>query len=312
VSLPGFLLRRLGSGLLAVFGVTLLVFLSIHIVPGDPVDNLAGGEATPDQRASIEACMHLDRPLPAQLGIFLAHVADGSLGRQCPDAAGKPPVIARIAQVFPYTLELALGGMLVAILLALPLGVLAAVKRGTWIDAAATTISLAGISISTMWMGPLLIAVFYLDLAWLPGPAEPDAPLALLLPSIVVGTHLMAMLSRMTRSSMLEVLREDYMQTARAKGLSPFAVIIKHGLRNALLPVITVAGMQFGSLLAGAIITEKVFARPGLGTLLLEAILQRNYPVIQGCVFVVAVITVGVNLLVDVAYGLADPRIRHA
>ena len=202
--------------------------------------------------------------------------------------------------------------MLVALLLALPLGIVAAVRRGTWIDAAATTVSLAGISISTMWMGPLLLSAFYLGLAWLPGPAEPDAPFALLLPSVVVGTHLMAMLSRMTRAALLEVLREDYMLTARAKGLSPFRVSVKHGLRNALLPVLTVAGTQFGSLLAGAIITEKIFARPGLGTLLLEAILQRNYPVIQGCVFVIAVATVSVNLLVDVAYGLVDPRIRHA
>lgn len=311
MSLRAFIVRRLGSSALAVAGVCVLVFLFLHIVPGDPVDNLAGGEATPDQRAAIERCMHLDRSLPAQFGVFVANVANGTLGRQCPDAPGRPPVIARIAEAFPYTLELALGGMAVAFLLALPLGVLAAVRRGTWVDAMATTVSLAGISIPTMWMGPLLLFVFFVDLAWLPGPAEPDAPLALLLPSIVVGTHLMAMLARMTRSSLLEVLREDYMQTARAKGLSPAVVVFKHGLRNALLPVITVAGIQFGALLAGAIITEKVFARPGLGTLLYEAIRQRNYPVIQGCVLVVAVGYVLVNLLVDLAYGLADPRIRH-
>ena len=312
MAIGAFILRRLGSSLLAVVGVSLLVFLFLHIVPGDPVDNLAGGDATPDQREAIVKCMHLDRSLPAQFGIFLGNVANGTLGRQCPDAPRKPPVIARIAAVFPYTVELALGGMLVALVLALPLGVVAAVRRGTLVDAAASAVSLAGISIPVMWMGPLVLFLFYLKLAWLPGPAEPDEPLALLLPAVVVGTHLMAMLSRMTRSSLLDVLREDYMQTARSKGLSPPVVILKHGLRNALLPVITVAGIQFGALLAGAIITEKVFARPGIGTLVYEAIRQRNYPVIQGCVLVVAVSYVLVNLVVDLASGLADPRIRRA
>jgi peptide/nickel transport system permease protein len=310
--LRSFLFRRLGSSLIALAGVSVLVFFFLHLVPGDPVDNLAGGDATPDQRAVVEKCMHLDKPMLTQLGIFFGHVLDGSLGRQCPDAPGRPSVAARIAEVFPYTLALALGGLLVAIVLALPLGVIAAVRRGTWIDAMATGVSLAGISIPTMWMGPLLIFVLFVQLAWLPGPAEPDAPLALLLPSIVVGTHLMAMLARMTRSSLLDVLGEDYVRTARAKGLSSGVVVMKHGLRNALLPVITVAGLQFGALLAGAIITEKIFARPGLGTLIYEAIRQRNYPMIQGCVLVIASGYVVVNLLVDLAYGVADPRIRRA
>jgi peptide/nickel transport system permease protein len=312
VSLRAFLLRRLASSSVALLGVAVLVFSFLHIVPGDPVDNLAGGDATPEQREAIAKCMHLDRPLVEQFGVFLGGVADGTLGRQCPDAPGKPNVAQRIAQVFPYTVELAVGGLLVALLLALPLGVLAAVKRGTWADAAVTAVSLAGISIPTMWMGPLAIFVFFVQLAWLPGPAEADAHLALLMPSVVVGTHLMAMLTRMTRSSLLEVLGEDYVRTARAKGLPRMRVVLKHGLRNALLPVITVAGMQFGALLGGAIITEKVFGRPGLGTLIYEAIQQRDYPVIQGCVLVVAVGYVLVNLGVDLAYGLADPRIRRA
>jgi ABC-type dipeptide/oligopeptide/nickel transport system permease component len=312
VSLRAFLLRRLASSSLALLGVTLLVFSFLHIVPGDPIDNLAGGDATPEQRAAIARCMHLDLPMGGQLAAFLGTIADGTLGRQCPDAPGKPSVAARIAQVFPYTVELAMGGVLVALLLALPLGVVAAVTRGTWADAAVTMVSLAGISMPTMWMGPLAIFVFFVQLAWLPGPGEADARLALLLPSVVVGTHLMAMLARMTRSSLLEVLGEDYVRTARAKGLPPTLVVLKHGLRNALLPVITVAGMQFGALLGGAIITEKVFGRPGLGTLIYEAIQQRDYPVIQGCVLVVAVGYVLVNLGVDLAYGLADPRIRHA
>ncbi|HWM85182.1 MAG TPA: ABC transporter permease [Kofleriaceae bacterium] len=307
-----FLLRRLGSSGLAVLGVSVLVFLFLHIVPGDPVDRLAGGDATPEQRADMASCMHLDRSLPAQFGIFLRNIGNGTLGRQCPDPEDKPSVMRRVLEVMPYTIELALGGMAVALLFALPLGILAAVRRGTWVDATAAFVSLSGISIPTMWMGPLVIFIFYVQLAWLPGPAEPDAGFALLLPSIVVGTHLMAMLSRMTRSSLVEVLREDFMTTARAKGLPEWLVVLKHGLRNALLPVITVAGLQFGGLLGGAIITEKVFARPGLGTLLLEGISERNYPLVQGTVLVIAVCYVTVNLLVDVAYGLADPRVRRA
>ena len=307
-----FLLRRLGSSALAVLGVSLLVFFFLHMVPGDPVDRLAGGDATPEQRRDMAECMHLDQPMATQFGIFVKNVFNGSLGQQCPDPASKPTVMQRVIEVMPYTIQLALGGMLVALLMALPLGVIAAVRRGTWLDATAAFVSLSGISIPTMWMGPLLIFVFYVQLAWLPGPAEPDASFALLLPSVVVGTHLMAMLSRMTRSSLVEVLREDYMTTARAKGLPEPVVILKHGLRNALLPVITVAGLQFGALLGGAIITEKVFARPGLGTLLLEGINERNYPLVQGTVLVIAVAYVTVNLLVDLAYGLADPRVRRA
>ncbi|HUS68730.1 MAG TPA: ABC transporter permease [Kofleriaceae bacterium] len=307
-----FLLRRLASSALAVLGVSLLVFFFLHMVPGDPVDRLAGGDATPEQRADMAECMHLDRPLMAQFGIFLGSVADGTLGRQCPHPETKPTVMTRVLEVMPYTIELALGGMLVALVLALPLGVWAAVRRGTWADALAAFVSLSGISIPTMWMGPLLLFVFYIQLGWLPGPAEPDARFALVLPSIVVGTHLMAMLSRMTRSSLVEVLREDFMTTARAKGLPESVVVMKHGLRNALLPVITVAGLQFGALLGGAIITEKVFARPGLGTLLLEGVSERNYPLVQGTVLVIAVAYVSVNLLVDLAYGLADPRVRRA
>jgi peptide/nickel transport system permease protein len=307
-----FLLRRLGASALAVLGVSLLVFFFLHMVPGDPVDRLAGGDATPEQRADMAECMHLDEPLMTQFGIFLAHVADGTLGRQCPNPEQKPTVMARVVEVMPYTIELALGGMGVALLLALPLGVLAAVRRGTWVDAAAAFVSLSGISIPTMWMGPLLLFTFYVQLSWLPGPAEADAHLALLLPSIVVGTHLMAMLSRMTRSSLVEVMREDFITTARAKGLPEWSVVMKHGLRNALLPVITVAGLQFGALLGGAIITEKIFARPGLGTLLLEGISERNYPLVQGTVLVIAVAYVTVNLAVDLCYGLADPRVRRA
>jgi ABC-type dipeptide/oligopeptide/nickel transport system permease component len=305
-----FILRRLGSSAIAVAGVSILVFLLLHLIPGDPIDQLAGGEATPEQREELEECMHLNEPLGTQFTIFLGTIADGSLGRQCPNPESKPTVMERIIEKLPYTIELAIGGMLVALLFALPLGIIAAVKRGTWIDAAAAVVSLSGLSMHTAFMGPLALVIFFDKLSWLPGPAEADAPFALVLPSIVIGTHLMAMLARMTRSSLVEVLDNDYIRTARAKGLGERVVLLKHALRNALLPVITVAGLQFGSLLGGAIITEKIFERPGLGTLLLEGISERNYPVVQGTVLVIAISYVIVNTLVDLSYGFIDPRIR--
>ncbi len=255
--------------------------------------------------------MHLDKSLGAQFIVFVGTIADGSLGRQCPNPEKKPTVMARILDKLPYTIELALGGMLVAMLLALPLGIIAALRRGTWVDAAAALVSLSGLSMHTAFMGPLALVIFFDHLGWLPGPADADAPFALLLPSLVIGSHLMAMLARMTRSSLVEVLENDYIRTARAKGLSERVVIVKHALRNALMPVITVAGLQFGSLLGGAIITEKIFERPGLGTLLLEGISERNYPVVQGTVLVIAFFYVVVNTMVDLSYGMVDPRTRH-
>lgn len=311
MSIGSFLLRRLGSGLLAILGVSVLVFLFLHLVPGDPIDHLAGGEATVEQRQKIEQCMGLDLSMPRQFVRFLGHVVDGTLGHQCPDPKGKPTVAARIANVFPHTAALAVAGMLVALIFALPLGIVAAIRRGTWVDTLATTTSLSGIAIPQMMFAPLLVFIFFVTLGWFPGPTETGLA-ALVLPAFAVGTHLMAMLARMTRSSMVEVLGEDFVRTARAKGLSERRVIYVHALRNALLPVITIAGLQFGSLLSGAIIIENVFARPGLGTTLLEAILERNYPVVQGTVLVIAGIYVLVNILVDLAYGIADPRIRRA
>jgi ABC-type dipeptide/oligopeptide/nickel transport system permease component len=306
-----FLLRRLGSSLASVLGVSILVFLLVHLIPGDPVDNMLGEAADPRDKAALRACLDLDRPLPSQLGRYFRHVADGTLGSTCHDPLHPRTVASLIGEVLPSTMALAAAALLLAILLALPLGTAAALKRGTVVDGAATLVSLAGYSIHTTWLGPILIMIFYISLRWLPGPAD-DAPgiAGLVLPAVTLGTHLMAMLSRMTRSSLLEVVGEDYVRTARAKGLGESAVIVKHALRNALVPVITVAGIQFGSLLAGAVVVEKVFARPGIGTLLLDAILQRDYRVVQGCTLVIALSYVIVNLLVDLAYGLADPRIR--
>jgi peptide/nickel transport system permease protein len=303
-----FLARRLVSSLIAVAGVTVLVFLLVHLIPGDPIDNLLGERADAADKAQMRACMDLDQPLVVQYGRFLAHVADGTLGVTCPDRTRT--VSSLIAEALPSTVALAVGAMLVALVLALPLGVIAALRARTLADAVATTVALAGISMPAMWLGPLMLSIFYVGLRWFPGPADDAGLASLVLPSVMLGTHLMAMLARMTRASLLEVIDEDYVRTARAKGLSPARVVVGHALRNALVPVITVAGIQFGSLLAGAVVTEKVFARPGIGTLLLEAITQRDYRVVQGCTLVIAVSYVTVNLLVDLAYGVADPRIR--
>ncbi len=304
----GYIRRRIFGSLIAIFGVSVLVFLLVHLIPGDPIDNLLGEAADPVDKLQMRVCMDLDQSLLIQFGRFIKHVFDGTLGVTCPDQSRT--VASLIAHALPSTIELSVAAMIVALVLALPLGVIAALKPGSWLDAASTVVSLAGISMPAMWLGPLLLSIFYVQLQWFPGPADQTGLSALVLPAIMLGTHLMAMLARMTRSSLLEVLSEDYVRTARAKGLSNTAVVVKHALRNALVPVITVAGIQFGSLLAGAVVTEKVFARAGIGTLLLEAIAQRDYRIVQGCTLVIAVSYVSVNLLVDLAYGLADPRIR--
>jgi ABC-type dipeptide/oligopeptide/nickel transport system permease component len=309
VSVGTVLYRRLLGSLFAIVGVTFLVFCLLHLIPGDPIDHLLGERADPADKSDMRACMDLDQPLLIQLGRFVRHIFDGTLGTTCPDRSRT--VSSLIFEALPSTVELAVAAMVVALILALPLGIVAALRPQSGLDALATTVSLAGISLPSMWLGPLLLSIFYVQFRWLPGPAD-DAGLAgLILPAVMLGTHLMAMLARMTRSSLLEVLAEDYVRTARAKGLGKTAVVLGHALRNALLPVITVAGIQFGSLLAGAVVTEKVFARPGLGTLLLEAIARRDYRVVQGTTLVIAVSYVAVNLLVDLAYGVADPRIRE-
>lgn len=296
--------------MLSMLGVSVLVFLFLHLIPGDAVDHLAGGEATPDQRAKIEQCMGLQGSLLDQYARYMGHVLDGTLGHQCPDPENKPTVMARILDVYPHTVALAIAGLFVALLLALPLGIAAALRRGTWVDTMAAIGALSGIAFPMMLLGPLLLLWFFVELGWFPGPYETGAA-ALVLPAIAVGTHLMAMLARMTRSSMVEVLGEDYLRTARAKGLPERVVVWKHALRNAVLPVITVAGLQFGGVLSGAIIIEKVFARPGIGLLLLDGIAERNYPIVQGCVLVIAASYVLVNIAVDIAYGVVDPRIRR-
>jgi peptide/nickel transport system permease protein len=301
--------RRSATGLLSLLGAALLTFAVLRMVPGDPIDGLLGEQATAAQRRELRHFLGLDRPLARQLGAYLHDVADGTLGRSYRHRDAT--VAARIRAVLPFTMKLAAAAMLVGLALALPLGILAALRAGTAVDAAASGAALLGVAVDKLWLGPLLIFLFYVRLGWLPGPGDPpDAPGSLVLPAASMGAALAAMLSRMTRASLLEVIREDYVVCARAKGLSEVRVIGKHALRNALIPVLQIAGLQFGALLSGAMITEKIFARPGVGTLLLDAIGERDYPVVQGCVLVIAACYLLASLITDLATAAVDPRIR--
>jgi peptide/nickel transport system permease protein len=299
---------RIGSAVLVVFGVCTLVFLLIHLVPGDPVEAMLGESARPADRAALRADLGLDRPLVEQYLTYLARLARLDLGVSFQD---RRPVRDLLAERIPPTLELAAAALLLALALALPLGVLAARHRGGALDSGAMGFSLLGISIPNFWLGPMLILVFSLWLGWTPVSGR-DGPASLLLPAVTLGTGLAAVLARMVRSSVLEVLEEDYVRTARAKGLPETVVMWRHALRNAWLPVLTLLGLQLGGLLGGAVITETVFAWPGVGSLLVEAIQGRDYPVVQACVLLISLAYVLVNTLTDLVYAWVDPRIRLA
>lgn len=302
-----FLFQRLLWTLPILLGVLTLVFLLIHLIPGDPVDVMLGEQAQAGDREQMRAALGLDRPMLAQYASYLGNTLRGDLGDSF---RHRRPVASMIAERFPASFELMVGAMLVALGVALPLGTLAALKRGRWLDQLASTFAVLGVATPNFWLGPLLILAFAIRLDWLP--VNERGTLAhLVLPSITLGTALAALLSRMTRTALVEVLGEDYIRTARAKGLGERTVIGVHALRNALIPVVTVIGLQIGVLLSGAIITESIFDWPGLGSLLLEAIYSRDYPLVQGCILVIALTYVGVNLLTDLAYGWIDPRIRR-
>lgn len=305
-----FLLRRLFASLLVVLGVVTLVFVIIRAVPGDPVASILGEQALEVDKQSLRECLNLDEPLLVQYRLFWGDVLDGTFGELC-DERGVT-VMEKLVDAIPSTMELAFAAMLVGLLIAIPLGVAASLKPYSWIDNGSAVLALLGISIPNFWLGPMLLILFSLTLKALPNPGSEVAGLsALVLPAITLGTALSAKLMRMTRSSMLEVLGRDYIRTAKAKGLPRWKVVVKHGLRNALVPVVTILGLQFGALLTGAIIVEKIFARPGVGTLLLDGIEARNYVIVQGCVLFIAFSYVLVNLLTDLIYGLVDPRIRY-
>jgi peptide/nickel transport system permease protein len=299
------ILTRLGAALVVVLGVCTLVFLLIHLVPGDPVEAMLGERAQAADRAALRVALGLDLPLSEQYGRYLSGLLRLDLGRSFLD---QRPVALILAERLPATLRLALAALGIALVIALPLGVLAARFRGSALDSAAMTLSLAGISIPNFWLGPLLILVFSLWLGWTPVSGD-ETPASIILPAITLGTALAAILARMVRASMLEVLGEDYVRTARAKGLGEAAVLWRHALRNAWLPVLTVIGLQLGGLLAGAVITETVFSWPGIGSLLVDAIKARDFPVVQGCVLLISLCYVLVNALTDLAYVWIDPRI---
>jgi len=307
------LARRLGRTALVLGGVLLLVFVVVRAIPGDPAVTILGEQAPPEELAALRAHMGLDLPLHRQLGRYLGEVADGSLGRPFSPSRSGTTVMALILDLFPYTLELAASAVLVALLLALPLGMAAALRRNRPTDHAALAVTLVGIAMPGFWLGPLLIHLFSVKLRLLPDPAAGLKGLqSLLLPALVLGLALSAKLTRMVRSSLLDVLAEPYVLAARARGIPTGRILLRHVLRNALVPVATVLGLQFAALLAGAIVTEKVFARPGLGTLLLEGIAQRDYAVVQGTALFIGAVYVLVNLLVDFLYGIIDPRMAHS
>jgi len=302
-----YLLRRLLLTIPVLLGVLTLVFALIHLIPGDPVQAMLGETASPADVEELRHRLGLDAPIATQYGLFMRGVVRGDLGRSL--RTGQP-VMASIAERMPATIELALAAVALALLLAIPLGALAAVRRGSWVDHTAMATALAGVSIPGFWLGPLLALFFAVELGWLPVSGR-GTWAHLLLPAVSLGAALAAVLARVTRATLLEELSQPYVQAVRAKGASPFRVVVRHGLRNSLIPVVTLLGLQFGAVLTGTVVTETVFAWPGIGRLLVQSIGFRDYPMVQGCILFIAVTYVAVNLLTDLAYGALDPRIRY-
>jgi ABC-type dipeptide/oligopeptide/nickel transport system permease component len=301
-------MRRAVSALIAVVGALLLVSLFLNLVPGDPIDAMLGEQATEVDREALRRAVGLDQPWYLQLWTFTREFATGELRTSLPPFQKK--VLPAIGEALPRTLLLTVASLFIAVVLAIPLGVAAASRKGTAVDSAAMGVAVAGVALPRFWLGPLLIIVFALWLDWLPVSGA-ESWRHLVLPAFTLGTALAAFLSRMTRAAVLETLREDYVTVARAKGLHPRVVLWKHAFRNALLPILTVLGLEFGSLLGGAIVTEKVFAWPGMGTLLLTSIERRDYNTVRATVLVFTLCYVLVNALTDVAYALVDPRVRR-
>ncbi len=302
-----YLLNRLLLFLPTVVGVLTLVFFLIHLIPGDPIEVMLGETASGADKEALRQELGLDQPLWTQYIRFLSGLFSGDLGRSLYEQGR---VTDLILMRLPATLELTLAAMGVALLIAFPLGIIAAVKRHSWIDRSSLIFSLLGLSIPNFWLGPLLMIAFSIKLGWLPVSGRGGLS-HLILPSLTLGMAMAAILTRMIRSSLLEVIHEDYIQAARAKGLSEWRVWLKHALRNSLLSVITIVGLQFGALLAGSIITETIFTWPGIGRLTIQAIQTRDYPLVQGCILVIATSYLLVNLLTDILYHLVDPRISY-
>ena len=300
------MLTRLFSIFPVIFGVLLLTFLLVHLVPGDPVEVMLGESASTADRDLLRQELGLDQPLLTQFGHYLANIVQGDFGKSIHT---KTPIIDLIKTRYPATLQLAFFALLIGILIGVPLGIFSALKAGRWQDLLITIISVRLSAMPAFWLGPMLMLIFAVWLGWLPVSGMENSS-SIILPAMTLGFGLSAILTRMTRTSLLEVLHDDYIRTARAKGLSERQVILRHALRAALLPIITIVGLQMGSLLAGAVITETIFSWDGIGRLLVESIEKRDYPVTQACVLVVALSYVLVNFLTDMAYRLADPRVR--
>jgi len=302
------LLKRLLGIIPVIFGVLLLTFVLVHSIPGDPVEVMLGESATSADREVLRHNLGLDKPLTIQFFQYVAKVAQGDLGVSI---HSKKPIVDLLAERLPATMKLAALALMIAISIGVPLGIVAALKVDRWADNLATVLSLTISAMPHFWLGPLLMMVFALWLGLLPVSGM-DASTSIILPALTLGFGLAAILTRMTRASMLEVLHEDFIRTARAKGLPEKTVILKHALRAALLPIVTVLGLQLGGLLAGTVITETVFAWDGIGRLLVESIEKRDYPVTQACVLVIALTYVFVNLLTDIIYTRIDPRVRFS
>ena len=302
-----YLVRRLLLTIPVLLGVATLVFALIHLVPGDPAQAMLGEGASEEEVVRLRANLGLDRPLLVQYQSFLFGALRGDLGTSF---RYNTPVTTQIREKFPNTARLAIAAMLAAILFAIPLGILAAVYRDTPVDHAAMTLALVGISMPNFWLGPLLAILFAVYLGWLPVSGT-GTIWHLVLPAVTLGAALSAILARMTRASVLEELRELYVLAARARGLSGARAVLKHAFRNSLIPIVTIIGLQFGAVLTGTIITETIFAWPGIGRLLIQAINFRDYPLIQGCILFISITYVAMNLLTDLTYGFLDPRIRY-
>jgi len=302
-----YLARRVLAVVPVLFGVTLAVFSMLFLVPGDPVKMMLAEFVTmPDQIERMRAELHLDEPIVMQYGRFVGGAARGDLGTSI---RSRRPVTTEIGENVGSTMLLAATAMVVAVAVGVPLGLIAALSRNSWLDVGSMAVALLGVSMPSFWLGLLLIFVFSLHLAWFPATGGGDLA-HLVLPALTLGTIASAIIARLTRSSMLEVLGQDYVRTARAKGLAWWGVVVRHALKNALIPVITIFGLQFGNLLAGAVIVETVFSRPGLGRLIVGGILAKDFPLVQGTVLFIATAYVLINVLVDVAYAVVDPRIR--
>jgi len=302
-----YLLKRVILALPVLLGVSIVVFTMIRLIPGDPAQLMAGQAATQEIITEIRRDLGLDRPIIVQYAYFLRNAVRGDLGRSLFNRA---PVTEELALRFPRTVRLGLASMLVAAAIGVPAGIISATRHLSWVDSLVMVVALAGVSMPVFWLGLNLILIFAVRLQWLPAIGH-ESWAHLILPAVTLGAASAAIIARMTRSAMLEVLRQDYVRTARAKGVAEPTVIGRHALRNALIPVVTVAGLQLGTLLGGAVLTESVFAWPGVGRLLVDAVLARDYPIIQGTVLLIATTFVLLNVLVDLLYAVLDPRIRY-